>query len=381
MAAGDVGCAAGAGGLVGQVPSASTVAATAQRVAKYTHAQGSGWELAPDAAFGPRGTPAEGGSGGDDWEHMLPPVVFPARPGASAGVLGLALHRTIERYLPRLGMLLLRGFGVAGLEGLQGLVRGADFEPRPGADCPLERVPALAAGAGVAGCPLLGCLGCGAVGPLAAVPHFHGTHGLVGWEPAQVWLHQSGSAPSGQALWLVDRRVAYQRLSSRLRARLEARQVWVVQELPAEAAGQGADGVPCWGAVFGTGRREDVEAYCRRHAVKVEWLADGGLRLSVRKPLVAAHPVTGARVWAHPPYRWVQPSGGGGATGYQACALIYEDGEPVEVAIVEEVRAALRGCARPLALEPGDVLVLDNLLVAHGPVPWLDMAFSGPHPG
>jgi alpha-ketoglutarate-dependent taurine dioxygenase len=51
----------------------------------------------------------------------------------------------------------------------------------------------------------------------------------------------------------------------------------------------------------------------------------------------------------------------------------YGDGQPIEDSVVEELREAYRQETVAFPWQPGDILMMDNMLVAHGRNP-----FTGP---
>jgi alpha-ketoglutarate-dependent taurine dioxygenase len=137
-----------------------------------------------------------------------------------------------------------------------------------------------------------------------------------------------------------------------------------------------------WQAAFETEDRRAVEDYCRGGGVSFRWEGDGGLRLSEVRPATAAHPETGEEVWFNQADGF-HPSGMGEETYRALVSDIGEDnmrlnarfgdGSPVDPAMLDCVRAAMR---EEMALAPwqaGDILVLDNVLAAHGRMP-----FTGP---
>ena len=137
-----------------------------------------------------------------------------------------------------------------------------------------------------------------------------------------------------------------------------------------------------WQAAFETEERRAVEDYCRQGDISFIWKEDGGLRLSEVRPATAAHPETGEEVWFNQADGF-HPSGMDGETYRALVSALGEDnlrlnarfgdGSPITPNMLERVRAAMR---EEMALVPwreGDILVLDNMLAAHGRMP-----FKGP---
>nr|QEO74780.1 AMP-dependent synthetase and ligase [uncultured bacterium] len=137
-----------------------------------------------------------------------------------------------------------------------------------------------------------------------------------------------------------------------------------------------------WQMVFETDDQGFVEGYCREGGIEFEWKQEGGLRTSQVRPAVARHPRTGEMVWFNQADQW-HPSNLGGklATGLGAAMkeedlpinAYYGDGSPFDVPTLDAIRRAYQEAAVTFAWQKGDVMLLDNMLVAHGRMP-----FSGP---
>lgn len=137
-----------------------------------------------------------------------------------------------------------------------------------------------------------------------------------------------------------------------------------------------------WQAAFETDDKAAVETYCRRGGVSFRWKGDGGLWLSQVRPATTTHPQTGEEVWFN------QADGfhtsGMDRAYYEALSAYlkeedfplnayFGDGTPLDPAALAHVRGVME---REMVLFPwreGDVLVVDNVLTAHGRMP-----FSGP---
>ena len=138
-------------------------------------------------------------------------------------------------------------------------------------------------------------------------------------------------------------------------------------------------GLP-WQTVFQTDDRAEVEAHCRRHGISVEWKDGARLRTRAVRPAITRHPKTGEEVWFNH------------ATFFHVTTLepsiresllrqfddeelptdtFYGDGSPIEPEVLDQLRDAYRQNEVMFAWQPGDVLLLDNMLVAHGRSPYL----------
>ena len=137
-------------------------------------------------------------------------------------------------------------------------------------------------------------------------------------------------------------------------------------------------GLP-WQTVFGTGDRGAVEAYCRDRGIAVEWKAGGRLRTRAIAPATVRHPTTGERIWFnHATFFQVATLAPEvGAILQQALGdddlptqAYYGDGSPIEPAVYQALRAAYEAEQVAVPWQRGDVLMLDNVLTAHGREPY-----------
>ena len=126
---------------------------------------------------------------------------------------------------------------------------------------------------------------------------------------------------------------------------------------------------------FGTDDRAAVERYCRANAIEFEWQPDGGLRTRQRRSAVIRHPVTGQRCWfnqiAFLNERTIDPE-----VREYLVDLYGEDGlpfttrfgngDPVGEDIVELLNETYEAHTLREPWQPGDLLLVDNILNAHG---------------
>ncbi|MGS2807685.1 TauD/TfdA family dioxygenase [Nocardia sp. MW-W600-9] len=138
-------------------------------------------------------------------------------------------------------------------------------------------------------------------------------------------------------------------------------------------------GLP-WQTTFDTEDREVVERFCRDNGLIVEWKDRNRLRTRRIGAVVARHPVTGATVWFnHATFFHVStlaPELRDALAAEMApedlpTNSFYADGSPIEDDILETVRAAYLDASTSFDWQVGDVLLLDNMLTAHGRSPFL----------
>jgi len=156
----------------------------------------------------------------------------------------------------------------------------------------------------------------------------------------------------------------------------------------------GADfGLP-WQEVFGTADRDEVERYCAAGRIQAEWRGPDRLRTTAVRDAVHRHPETGEPAWFnHVTIFHVStlpaPVRDGLIELYGEADLpgntYYGDGGPIDAEVLDHLRACYRSAATRFDYERGDVLVVDNMLTAHGREPFtgprqVAVAMAEPHP-
>ncbi|MEP7339011.1 MAG: amino acid adenylation domain-containing protein [Acidobacteriota bacterium] len=130
-----------------------------------------------------------------------------------------------------------------------------------------------------------------------------------------------------------------------------------------------------WQEVFQTSDREAVEAHCQQASIEVEWLDDNRLRTRQVRPALRKHPVTGQTVWFnHALFFHVssleQNTRDAILAGTNEEDLPYNtyygDGGSIEPEVLDRIREAYRHETVSFAWQRGDILLVDNMLVAHG---------------
>jgi alpha-ketoglutarate-dependent taurine dioxygenase len=132
-----------------------------------------------------------------------------------------------------------------------------------------------------------------------------------------------------------------------------------------------------WQEAFETADRQKIEDICRAMSADFDWQENDCLRLRQVCPATAEHPETGAEVWFNQ------------AHGFHASALDAEtlawyqarrekprlnsyfgDGSPICTLTLAHIRDVLRRLTVPHRWRAGDILILDNMLTAHGRMPF-----------
>jgi alpha-ketoglutarate-dependent taurine dioxygenase len=174
---------------------------------------------------------------------------------------------------------------------------------------------------------------------------------------------------------IADSRRVFQRIAPELRARFAAKGVMYVRNYS-----PGLD--VSWQDVFQTSDRAEVERFCHHAGIELEWKEDGGLRTRQVCQAVARHPVTGEMVWFNQAHLFhVSNLAPEVRTALLArCGesdlprnTYYGDGSPIEEDALEEIRRAYHSESIDVPWRHGDLVLLDNMLAAHGRAP-----FSGP---
>ena len=133
-----------------------------------------------------------------------------------------------------------------------------------------------------------------------------------------------------------------------------------------------------WQNVFQTNDRTEVEAYCRKTDIQFEWKNKDILRTSQVCQAVANHPHTGEPVWFNQAHLFhvsslesdVRDSLLALAGGEPPRNAYYGDGTPIEESALEQIRETYTKEAVVFSWQKQDILLLDNMLAAHGRRPF-----------
>jgi alpha-ketoglutarate-dependent taurine dioxygenase len=134
-----------------------------------------------------------------------------------------------------------------------------------------------------------------------------------------------------------------------------------------------------WQVSFQTERKEDAESYCAASDIATEWVDDAHLRTSQVRPAIRCHPTTGERSWFnHGMFFHISSLPEDIREGLLALMpekdlpynTYYGDGSVIEADTMTELRAAYDAETVGFDWERGDVLLIENMLTAHGREPF-----------
>lgn len=137
-----------------------------------------------------------------------------------------------------------------------------------------------------------------------------------------------------------------------------------------------------WQTVFQTTERDEVERYCAAHHIAWEWLDGDALRTRQVCPAVVRHPRSGKPLWFNQAHLFHVSSLAPAIRDallavYRADELprhaAFGDGSPIATTDLDAVRLAFEQHTMMFPWQRGDLLVLDNMAIAHGRRP-----FDGP---
>jgi alpha-ketoglutarate-dependent taurine dioxygenase len=134
-----------------------------------------------------------------------------------------------------------------------------------------------------------------------------------------------------------------------------------------------------WQYFYDTDDRAQVERYCAAQGIDVEWVGSDGLRTRAVRDAVHAHPVTGQRVWFNhatffhvntlpPTYREEMLEMFG--EDDLPSNTYYGDGAPIPDDVTKHLQEAYQAARLRFDWQQDDVLVIDNMLTAHGREPY-----------
>jgi len=288
--------------------------------------------------------------------QRLPLVVSPTQPPESLAEFSLSHNSQIAAWLVEHGAVLFRGYNVRGT---------IDFDEfaRSISDDRLKYIYRSTPRTLVAN----NLLTASEYPPSQEIP-LHTENSYQSEWPRKVAFYCSVPATSGGETPLADMKRVSAVIGEETLGEFEARKVQYVRHYHPYID------VP-WSIVFQTDDKEAVADYCDRHAIDHEWLDAETLRTAHVCQGAIVHPQTKVRTFFNQAHLFHYSSLGPEASREMIDVFgrdrlprnaFYGDGGDFGSETLERIRSAFRSESVEFQWQAGDVLLLDNMQVAHG---------------
>lgn len=189
----------------------------------------------------------------------------------------------------------------------------------------------------------------------------------------KIWFYCVKPAAKGGETPIADSRSIFNKIPPQIRQRFIDKKVMYVRNY-----GRGLD--LDWQNVFQTNDKSVLESYCDRAGIEFDWISENHLRTRQVCPAVATHPMTKTIVWFNQAHLFHVSSLPFNIRESLLSMMsehdlprnsFYGDGTPIEDSIIEEINEIYRQEAIAFPWQAGDILMLDNMLFAHGRNPFI----------
>ncbi|HEY8228438.1 MAG TPA: amino acid adenylation domain-containing protein [Pyrinomonadaceae bacterium] len=292
--------------------------------------------------------------------QSLPLVIEPSSADVDLAEWTISNKKTVDQHLLKHGAILFRGFAVNSVD---------EFEHIASASCPelfgeYGDLPREEQGGKIYGSTPY---------PADETILFHNESSHMHRWPMLIWFYCVRAAAAGGETPIIDSRKIYQLMEREIRDRFERKGLKYVRNF--------SDGLDVsWQHFFQTSDRTAVEEYCRRAEIDFEWRRGNSLRTSQNCPAVVRHPQTGEKLF----FNQLQLHHISCLTPAVRESLLsmmkeedlprnvyYGDGLPIEDSVMEYLRDLYSKLAVSFPWRERDVLMLNNMLVAHSRNPFV----------
>lgn len=200
----------------------------------------------------------------------------------------------------------------------------------------------------------------------------HNEHSYSNYWPEKIWFYCVKPAEIGGATPIADSRKVFSGLSAGLREEFTKKGIMYVRNF------NDSLDLP-WQEVFQTESKEEAEKYFRKKNIAFEWKENNGLRTKQVCQAVLQHPVTKEWTWFNQAHLFHISSQDPSVQNYliDQCGAdhlprntFFGDGSPIPISYLEEIREVYRKAQFRFDWQTSDVIMLDNMLFAHGRDPF-----------
>ena len=212
------------------------------------------------------------------------------------------------------------------------------------------------------------------------------------WWPQKLYFYCEIACEQGGETPVSSVRHFGARLDPKVFARFREKKVMYTRNYVSENDPSAHPAVPTWQKAYDTSERTEVEAFCRKNSIECSWSPRGGLRTRQVSQGVTQHAKSGEDVWFNQVSSINMYSGSPNFVAPSLRSLhlpkaelvrissmtpdelpysaLYGDGTPIEHSVQDEVAGLFEQGEIIEPWQTGDVMIVDNLLAAHGRNPF-----------
>jgi alpha-ketoglutarate-dependent taurine dioxygenase len=288
-------------------------------------------------------------------DQPLPLVVIPGADGVELATWISGHRAELEQRLSVEGGILFRGFGADTPERFAETAQAFGYELLSYTERTAPRVE------------LRPHVYTSTIHPESQYIHFHNANSYSNRWPMKIWFGCIVAAEQDGRTPIADCRKIYESVDPDVRNEFERRGVMYLRNFRAHVG-------LSWEETFQTKDPDVVRAYCAREGIEIELFEGDRLRTRQVRQAAARHPTTGVKVWFNQAHLFhlsgLDPEIQRVLTQTYAEEDLprnayFGDGGALDPAALAHIVSCYRDAEVSFDWEPGDFLVLDNMLVAH----------------